>query len=250
MINDPEGTVLALFAVFCRIGGCMMVLPGFATARIPAQLRLFIAVAVSMALTPVLWDIVYPRMSGTREAYIMLIVSETLIGTMYGLIARFYVVGLQFAGSVLTMAVGFNAPGSPDVLEDVPENQLTNMISFGGMLLLFMMDFHHMVFRALVDSYTLMPLGGVPDTQKMLITLTDTLQQTFMLMLRLTSPFLIFGLMFNIAIGLINKLAPQIPIYFISTPYLLMGGLFLMYLSIAAIVRQFADNFAGIFMGS
>ncbi|MGV8938439.1 MAG: flagellar biosynthetic protein FliR [Allorhizobium sp.] len=250
MINDPEGTVLALFAVFCRIGGCMMVLPGFATARIPPQLRLFIAVAVSMALTPVLWDIVYPRISGTREAYIMLVVSETLIGTMYGLIARFYVVGLQFAGSVLTMAVGFNAPGSPDVLEDVPENQLTNMISFGGLLLLFMMDFHHMVFRALVDSYTLMPLGGVPDTQKMLITLTDTLQQTFMLMLRLTSPFLIFGLMFNIAIGLINKLAPQIPIYFISTPYLLMGGLFLMYLSIAAIVRQFADNFARVFMGS
>ncbi|MBC7313440.1 MAG: flagellar biosynthetic protein FliR, partial [Rhizobium sp.] len=40
-----------------------------------------------------------------------------------------------------------------------------------------------------------------------------------------------------------------IPIYFISTPYLLMGGLLLLYFSIAAIVRQFADNFARIFIG-
>ncbi len=250
MINDPEGTVLALFVAFCRIGGCMMVLPGFSTARIPAQLRLLIALAVSMALTPVLWDTIYPRVSGTQPAYIMLIASETLIGVMYGLIARFYVVGLQFCGAVLTMAVGFNAPGTPDVLEETPENQLTNLISFGGLLLLFMMDFHHMIFRALIDSYTLMPLGGVPNAQKMLITLTDTLQATFMLMLRLSSPFLIFGLMFNVAIGLINKLAPQIPIYFISTPYLLLGGLFLVFLSIAAIVRQFADGFPAIFLGS
>lgn len=98
-----------------------------------------------------------------------------------------------------------------DVLEDSSENQMTNLISFGGLLVLFMLDFHHVVFRALVDSYAVMPLGGMPDSQKMLITLTDTLSQTFMLMLRLASPFLIFGLMFNFAVGLVNKLAPRCP---------------------------------------
>ncbi|MNU03307.1 flagellar biosynthesis protein FliR [compost metagenome] len=55
--------------------------------------------------------------------------------------------------------------------------------------------------------------------------------------------------MFNFAIGLINKLAPQIPVYFISTPYLLVGGLFLVYLSIAALVRQFAEFFPMVFIG-
>ena len=147
------------------------------------------------------------------------------------------------------MSIGFSAPGTPDVIEDTAVNQLTNMISFGGLLLLFMFDFHHVVIRALIDSYGLMPLGGVPDTQKMLITLTDTLGATFMLMLRLASPFIIFGLMFNFSIGMINKLAPQIPIYFISTPYLLMGGLFLLYFSIAAMIRQFAENFLTVFQG-
>ncbi len=250
MITDPEGTVLALFACFCRIGACMMVLPGFSSARLPMIVRLLVSIAISMAILPVLWDIIYPRVSGSQSAYIQLVFTEFVIGTMYGLIARFYVLGLQFAGSVLSMSIGFSAPGAADILEDTAENQLTNLISFGGLMLLFAMDFHHMIFRALIDSYTAMPLGGIPDSQKMLITLTDTLVETFKLMLRLASPFIIFGLMFNFAVGLINKLAPQIPVFFISTPYLLMGGLFLVYLSIAALVRQFAEFFPAVFIGN
>ncbi|GEO85233.1 MULTISPECIES: flagellar biosynthetic protein FliR [Alphaproteobacteria] len=249
MITDPEGTVLAMFVAFCRIGACFMVLPGFSSARIPVMFRLLMSAAVSLAILPMLWDTIYPRVSGGDYAYIHLVLGETLVGTMYGLIARLYVLGLQFAGSAISMSIGFNSPGAPDVIEDTPENQLTNMISFGGLLLLFMMDFHHVILRALIDSYGLMPLGTFPDVQKMLITLTDTLSATFLLMLRLASPFIIFGLMFNFSIGLINKLAPQIPIYFISTPYLLMGGLFLLYFSIAALVRQFAENFFRIFLG-
>lgn len=249
MIGDPEGTVLAMFVAFCRIGACFMVLPGFSSARIPVMVRLLAAATISFAILPVMWDTIYPKVSGSDYAYIHLILGETMIGTMYGLIPRLYVIGLQFAGSAISMSIGFNSPGAPDVIEDTAENQLTNMISFGGLLLLFMLDFHHVVIKALIDSYGLMPLGGIPDTQKMLITLTDTLGATFMLMLRLASPFIIFGLMFNFSIGMINKLAPQIPIYFISTPYLLMGGIFLLYFSIAAIVRQFAENFLNIFQG-
>ncbi len=247
MIADPQGTVLVLFAIFCRIGACIMTLPGFSSARISTTIRFFLAFAVSLAMTPLLFDTIYPRVSGTAASLVGVIVSELLIGLMYGLVPRLYVLGLQFAGSAVSMAIGLNTPGAMDVLEDSSENQMTNLISFGGLLVLFMLDFHHVVFRALVDSYAVMPLGGMPDSQKMLITLTDTLSQTFMLMLRLASPFLIFGLMFNFAVGLVNKLAPQVPVFYISTPYLLMGGLLLVYFTIAAMVMQFAQYFPMIF---
>ena len=68
-------------------------------------------------------------------------------------------------------------------------------------------------------------------------------------MLRLSSPFLLYSMMFNVSIGFINKLAPQIPVYFISTPYLLLGGLFLFYFSVAALVSQFGQSFASVFIG-
>ncbi|HBF30377.1 flagellar biosynthetic protein FliR [Rhizobium sp.] len=250
MITDPQGTVLALFLVFCRIGSCFMALPGFSSARIPSQLRVLVALAVSMSCMPLLWDTVYPKVAGGGVVFIALIVTETLIGTMFGLIARFFTLGLQFAGAILTMMIGFNATPAPDVLEDTSENQMTNMISFCGLMMLFIMDFHHVVFRVLVDSYTVMPMGGVPNSQKMLITLTDTISKTYFLMLRLSSPFIIYGLMFNIGVGLVNKLAAQMPVYYISAPYLIAGGLLLVYWSLGAMMHQFAIAFMPMLLGN
>ncbi|CAN7213520.1 flagellar biosynthetic protein FliR [Rhizobium sp. LjRoot30] len=249
MIDDPQGTVLALFVVLCRVGGCMMVLPGFTSARLPVMIRMLTAMAVAMALLPLLWDTIYPRVSGDRVTFIFLIVNELAVGVMYGMLARFFTLGLQFTGTVITLMIGFNSPPAPDALEDTAENQLTNMISFAGLMVLFALDFHHIVFRAVIDSYSSMPPGTLFSSQKSLITLTDTLDQTMHIMLRLASPFVLYGLMFNLSIGLINKLAPQIPIYFISTPYLLMGGLFMLYLSVAALLRLFANAFPGVFIG-
>ncbi len=249
MITDPEGTVLALFAAFCRIGGCVMIMPGFSTARVPLQVRLFIAVALSMAILPIMWTDIYPEVTGKGHTYLYLIASETVVGAIIALVARYYVLGLQFAGTALTMLIGFSPPPSSDVLEDTAENQLTSMISFAGLMLLFMLDFHHVIFEAIAQSYRAMPIGVGFDPQGMLITLANSLQQTFLIMLRLASPFVIYGLLFNVAIGMVNKLAPQIPIYFISQPYLIMGGLFLLYLGIAAMLHLFADGFAPVMQG-
>ena len=250
MITDPQGTIIALFLAICRIGGCFMTLPGFSSSRIPATIRLFLSVAVSMALLPILWDSIYPRVTGSNPAIIVgLIFTETMIGVVYGLIARFYTLGLQFTGALIGTAIGFSAPGGAEAIEDTQENQIAAFISFAGLLMLFMMDFHHVVLRALIESYTATPVGGVVTGQKMLITLTDTLRASTMIMLRLASPFVIYGLMFNVSVGLINKLAPQIPVYFISTPFVLAGGLFMFYLSVAALIRQFVDGFGPIFIG-
>jgi len=249
MITDPQGTVLALFLVFCRIGGCVLALPGFSSARVPEQLRVFIAGALSIAVMPLLWDTVYPAVHTGSATYIGLIFSESLIGVMYGMLARIYTLGMQFAASIMAMMVGYTQPGSTDIIEDTSENSLSAFVTFAGIMILFIMDFHHIVFRALIDSYTTMPFGGLMQLRSTLITFTDTLEQTTYIMLRLSSPYLIYGLIFNISIGFINKLAPQIPVYFISTPYLLMGGLFLLYFSIAALISQFAQSFGSIFVG-
>lgn len=247
MINDPQGTVLALFAVFCRVGGCFLVLPGFSSARIPAQLRLFVALGVSMALTPLLWNTVYAVASKPETTYISIVFIEGMIGVVIGMVARFFVLGLQFTGTVMTMMVGFNAPPANDILEDGTENEITIMISFAGLLLLFMMDFHHVIIHALSDSYKTLPIGGAFESRRALVTLTNTLSSTFMIMLRLASPFVLYGLLFNVTVGFINKLAPQMPVYFVSQPFIVFGGLILLYFGIASLVRLFADAFVPLF---
>ncbi len=250
MINDPQGTVLVLIAVFGRIGGCFMFLPGFSSARVPMQLRLFVAIAVSMAIMPLLWAPLYARVQDTPIQYITMIFVETAIGSVIGLIARYFVFGLHYAGTVITMMSGYNAPPASDILDAEASNQVTNLLTFGALMVLFSLDFHHVIIAALVDSYQTLPVGGVFDTQKSLVTLTDTLSATFMVMLRLASPFVAFGFLFNVAIGFINKLAPQIPIYFISAPFQIMAGLTLIYFGIALFLRLFADAFLPVFNGT
>ena len=148
------------------------------------------------------------------------------------------------------MMIGFNAPAGTDIIEDIerdPADQPDQLLRPD--------DAVHAGFPPLRPAGAgRFLLGRFPSAahsirRASLISLTDTLETTFYIMLRLASPFLLYGLMFKMSIGFINKLAPQIPIYFISTPYLLMGGLFMLYLGIAAMISQFADAFLGVFNG-
>ncbi|KGF69151.1 flagellar biosynthesis protein FliR [Hoeflea sp. BAL378] len=249
MIADPEGTVLALFAAFCRIGACIMVLPGFSSFRVPVQIRLFIAVAVSMALLPVMWDSIYPRVQGGGSNYLLLVGVEMLIGVTMGLIARYIVLAMQFAGTGISMAIGFNAAPGGGLLEAEPEGHITAFISFTVLFVLFLSDFHHMVIAALVRSYSFMPVGADFDPRMALMTLTDTLAGAFMLALRLASPFLVYGLIFNLSIGMVNKLSPQIPVYFISIPFILFGGLILLYFGSQSFFTLFVNGFEPLYLG-
>ena len=249
MIEDPQGTVLALFLAFCRIGGCFMVLPGFSSFRVPVQIRLFLAVAVSMALLPILWDTIYPKVQGGTVDYFLYVGGELLVGVTLGLVARFIVVSLQYGATAMSMAIGFNSSPGGGIIENEPEGQLTALITFTALFLLFLTDFHHMIIGALVRSYAFMPMDTSYEPRLALMTLTDTLASAFMLVLRLASPFLVYGLIFNLSIGMVNKLAPQIPVYFISIPFILAGGLILLYFGSHTFFSLFTDGFDTLFTG-
>ena len=52
MIGGLADSVLATFIVFCRIGGCLMLVPGFSSVNIPVQVRLFVAIVTTFARRP------------------------------------------------------------------------------------------------------------------------------------------------------------------------------------------------------
>jgi flagellar biosynthetic protein FliR len=79
--------------------------------------------------------------------------------------------------------------------------------------------------------------------------MVDVLSEAFLVMVQLGSPFIAYGIIVNLAIGFVNKLTPQIPIYFISLPFVLAGGILLLYLGIGPLLRLFADGFVPITIG-
>src|SRR5690606_23052116 len=239
-----EMAVLAAFLAFCRIGACMMLMPGLGSARVPMQVRLFLAVSVSLALLVHLWEAIAPHVSRPPSELLLLIASELALGALIGLVVRFYVLALQFIGSAITMLSGFGLAAADVAVEEIhPPPAMAAIISLAALMLLFALDFHHAIFRALIASYELAPVSVLFDPRSALIDLSDTLSEAFFVMIRLGSPFVAYAILVNLAVGFLNKLAPQIPLYFISLPFVIAGGLILLYFGIGTFLALFADGF-------
>jgi flagellar biosynthetic protein FliR len=98
--------------------------------------------------------------------------------------------------------------------------------------------------RALVASYTAMPVSEGFATRFGLIQIAECFGKAFFLALRIGAPFIMFSILINFAIGLANKLTPQIPVFFILTPLVVAAGLFLLYFSSRQLLEVFMAGFS------
>ncbi|MBE1208060.1 flagellar biosynthetic protein FliR [Aminobacter carboxidus] len=244
-----QGMVLAAFLAFCRIGGCFMLMPGISSVRVPMHVRLFVAVAATGGLLIHLWDQIFPFVDARPGVLMPMIASELLIGGLIGLMARLYILALMFMGSAIAMLIGFGGVGGHAIEENEPQAALASIISIAALILLFTFNFHHEIIRALVASYQVAPVNMFFNPQAALVDVTDTLSESFMVVLRLGSPFVAYAILINLTIGFVNKLTPQIPVYFISLPFVVAGGLMLVYFGIATMLSLFADGFVDITVG-
>lgn len=241
-----ENLILAAFLAFCRIGGCFMLMPGLSSVRVPMNVRLFVAVAASFALLAHLWDQIAPFVDRRPAILLPMIFSELMIGAVIGLVARFYVLALQFIGAAIAMLSGFGATPGIAIEEPDAQSPVGAMISLSALLLLFIFNFHHQIVAALVNSYRVAPVNVLFDPRSALTDLADTIAESFLVILRLGSPFIAYAILVNLATGFINKLSPQVPVYFISMPFVIAGALVLMYFSFPTMVSLFAHGFAAV----
>ncbi|MFI5010898.1 MAG: flagellar biosynthesis protein FliR [Hyphomicrobiales bacterium] len=240
-----SSTILAVFVLFCRIGACLMLMPGFSSDRVPVQMRLFLSLAVTLALTPLLLAKIEPTLpDGEPTRLARLLISETLIGGMIGLLGRFFFLALETMATAMAMAVGLGSvlATAIDTAELAPP--LVSFITLAATMLFFATDQHWEVLRGIADSYAALPVANGFGAQFGLAQLAEIASRTFFLTLRIASPFMIFAIVINLAIGLTNKLTPQIPVYFISLPFVLAGGLFLLYFVSSQFLQLFMSGFA------
>ncbi|MFE1602420.1 flagellar biosynthesis protein FliR [Methylobacterium sp. ID0610] len=231
--------------MFCRIGGCLLVVPGFSSARVPAQIRLFLALAVTFALSPLILPLFRGKLADQNPAMTFLwILSESLTGFLIGLLGRVFLFVLETVMTAVTMAIGFGTiPGTP-MEGNEPQGALVALIMMAATALLFAADLHWELFRGLVDSYARMPPGQGLGAQSALVQIVDQVTTVFVLGLRITSPFIVFSVVVNLAIGFANKLTPTIPVFFIATPFVIAGGLFILYSLSGEVLTQFLGSYA------
>lgn len=234
--------IATVFVLFCRIGACLMLAPGFSSPRLPARVRLFVALALTLSLAPTLAGakVAPPE---TFAALIGAIFSESLLGGLIGLLGRFYFLALETLMMAVSMQIGMsNALGAP-IDETEPLPAVASLVTTTATCLIFISDLHWELIRGLLRSYAIMPVGFLLRPQAALQMSVDDLVAAFTISLRIASPFIVFAIVVNLAIGLVNRLTPQIPVYFISGPFVIAGGLALFYFASGAMVAAFMAAF-------
>ena len=239
----PKAAIGA-FVLFCRIGACLMLAPGFSNAQIPAQVRLFVALAVTLTLTPLLLERVPGAAFGDDPIFTLKVIAvESLVGGMIGFLARIFYLPLEALAVGAATMLGFSNPFGFQVEGDETMAPLATLISLAAIALLFAADLHWELLRGLVASYDVIPVGADFNPRLALKQIADSLGESFRLALRIASPYVIYALVVNLALALVNRLTPQVQVFFVAMPFVAAGGLILLYFTIKPAIDAFVSGF-------
>lgn len=240
---ELDDYAVGVILILCRIGTTLMLAPGFSSARVPMRVRLYVALALALAMAPVVLEGTTPKREG---AFLLpLVFAECVIGAVIGLVCRIYVVALEFMANGIANYIGMNAlAGGIDT--DEPGTSLSTLITLTATLLVLLMDLHQLLIKTVLDSYGTFPLGVFAGPQFGLRMMATTLGASFTLALQISGPFIVYGLLVNVLFGILGKLIPQVPSYFVSLPFLLVGGLFFLYLMLPEMLKIFFSSFGAV----
>jgi len=237
--------LIDLFFIFCRVGGFLMVAPGFGSNLVPGRVRLMVAIAVTLALAPIIQ--IQHAKSSAHYFHFALIKSclvEAATGISIGVIGRMFVAMLEFAITVASIGVGWANPFGIAIEQGEIMPPLATFATINANVLIFALDLHWQILSGLLQSYTIIPFLGGPRPDLLLDEIITVLGRASQLALRASSPFLVYSILVNFTISLINRLTPQIAVFYISTPFVLAGALWTLENSIHGLLSEVSAGFA------
>jgi flagellar biosynthetic protein FliR len=238
----PEAAFLYLL-IFARVGTMLMLIPALGEQVIPARMRLSFALAFSLALYPILTPSL-PGLPADFVATLVLLFHEIAVGLILGAISRITVMGTQVAGSVIAFQTGLSVAQSADPTNGGIQGAIIgSFLSFLGITLIFATDLHHVALAAIHDSYVIFspttPLM-FDDAAQMAI---QTVSGAFVIGVQMSAPFIVFGLVFYLGIGILSRLMPQLQVFFIAMPATISVGLILLAILLAMIMGWYLMHF-------
>lgn len=222
----PELAALFML-VFARVGTLVMLLPALGERFVPSRVRLALALFLTLAMIPVVRPLL-PQGAGRLETALGLMLFELMVGLMIGLIGRLVVASLQTAGNFVSQALGLGFAEAVDPTQGGQAAAIGNFLTILGVTLLFATDAHHLVIAAIRGSYTVLPPGEVPSTGDAAKLALDTMGKGFTIAVQIAAPFIVFGIVVNLGLGVLSRLMPALQVFFLGVPGTVIVGMLIM----------------------
>ncbi|WP_366942510.1 flagellar biosynthetic protein FliR [uncultured Tateyamaria sp.] len=219
------------FVVFLRVGAAVVLLPGFGEQSVPARIKLVVVLAFTFIVAPAI-----PQTPPTfsTDGLAVLVATETLSGLLVGLGIRLFVLALQTAGAIAAQSTSLSQIMGGAAIEPLPA--MGYVLTVGAVALALMAGLHVKAAQLLIHSYVLLPMGLFLSGSDVADWGLSQIAHAFELAFLLAAPFVLMSVLYNLALGVINKAMPQLMVAFVGAPLITLGGLFLLFLAAPVIL--------------
>jgi flagellar biosynthetic protein FliR len=215
--------------VLVRVSVILLMIPIFQSAQVNRMVRF----GLGLAITFVVWHTVPPiqpldGIGGLTAA----VFSQAFIGFVFGFVAFLVFVGIQFAGEVMDLQVGFSIVNVINPLTSQSVSILGELQLALGSLIYLVSNAHHMLFQGLSGSFNLLPLPFVTIAQPLETNLMTFFSQAFFMVFQIAAPVGVALFLTNVGLALMARVAPQLNVFAVGFPLQIMIGLIMIIISL------------------
>ncbi len=242
LLNWTLNQILSLIVILTRVGPVLFFMPILGSSSIPPQVKIMLSLMTSLILLPVV-PVTPENFPDSTLGLMILVLSEVVFGAILGVFVRFLFAAVETAGQMVGVQMGMGMAG-------VMDPQFGNQISPVGLfwnitaILIFLsVNGHHIFFRTLADSFSWVAPGGIKITQATFDGLMAGATHMFVLAVKIMAPASAALFFSHVAMGIIAKTVPQIPILVVGMPLNIAMGIIFVGLSLGFFLPLMISNF-------
>ena len=239
LLGLAQGIAWAAALAFIRIGAMVALMPGLGDSSVPQRVKLALVVAFTLVVAPVLADRIGPAAAPSFLA----LGGEAVAGMLLGVGMRLFTVALQTTAAMIAQATTLSQLFAGIAPE--PQPAIGNLFVMAGIALAMAAGLHVRAAELLLLSYDLLPAGAPLSAADAADWGLDLIGRTFALAFSLAAPFVIASLIYNLALGAINRAMPALMVSMVGAPALTLGALALMAVATPVILAAWLDAFSG-----
>lgn len=238
---SPE-TASTFLLAFARVGTLVMLLPGIGEQLISPRVRLAFAVLLTIVVYPAVSPLVAPENGLPGAPTVALLLGEILVGLILGLAVRMVIGALQTAGTIIAQQMGLGFAMTVDPTMGGQQTAVGNFLSLLAITLIFATDLHHLAIAAVRASYDMLPPGGLPEAGDVARLGIEAVGRGFALAVQISAPFIVFAILFNLGLGVLSRLMPQLQVFFLALPATILGGFLVLLVVLGVMMSVFLGD--------
>ncbi len=245
-----EFQILLFFAALVRIGCLMMLMPFFGDSTIPPLVKIFLSFILCLIMFPFIQSQATALPHDIFETSIgitVIVFKEATVGLVVGFIAKMFFESLSFAFTYMGMQMGFTMAAAYDVHTEASIPMISKFVMILATLLFLSFDGHHMLIKAMLESFHMVPVGAAVINKHMVGYIMDAGSQVFWIAVKLSAPMALVIFLVNLGFGIIAKAVPQINVLVVSFTVNILTGFLVVLLTLPVLGLNVADVFHTMF---